>query len=86
MKLCHILLWNAVGGFLSVLLTNSTEQTHSWKANSHSASQEIPQLLWNQNIHYRVHKSLPLVSILNQTYPVHTLPRCFSKINSNSTQ
>jgi hypothetical protein len=27
-------------------LTNSMEQSLSWEANSHSASQEIPRLLW----------------------------------------
>jgi hypothetical protein len=31
----------------SSLLTNSTEQRLSWEANSHSASQEIPCLIWN---------------------------------------
>jgi hypothetical protein len=41
--------------------TNSIEQSPSLKANSHSATQEIPCLLWNLKIHYCVHKGLPLV-------------------------
>jgi hypothetical protein len=35
------------------------EQSPSLKANSHSASQEIPCLLCNPKVHYRAHKSVP---------------------------
>jgi hypothetical protein len=48
------------------------EQIPSYKANSRSASQEIPCLIWNPKVHY-VHKNGPLVPILSQMYPVHTL-------------
>jgi hypothetical protein len=54
------------------------EQIPSWEAASHSASQEIPRLLWNPKVHYQ-----PLATILNQMHPVHILPSCFCKMHSN---
>jgi hypothetical protein len=59
----------------------STEQSPSWEANSHSASQEIPHFLWYLKIHYNIHKSLTLVPILSQRHPLHTFPLCFLKIH-----
>jgi hypothetical protein len=65
------------------LLIISMGQSPSWEVDSRSTSQDIPHLLWNQQVHYHVHKNQPLVSILSQMPPVHTLPHHFPKIHSN---
>jgi hypothetical protein len=50
---------------------------------SHSAGQEIPLLLCNPMVHYRVHNSPPLVPFLSHMHPVHTFPPYLTKIYSN---
>jgi len=59
------------------------EQSPSWEANSHLTGQEIPRFLYDPKVHYRVHKSPPLVYVLSQMHPVHTFPPYFPKIHSN---
>ena len=46
-------------------------QSPSWEANWFAASQEIPRILRNPKVHYRIHKRPPPVSILGQSNPVH---------------
>jgi hypothetical protein len=53
----------------------------SWEAANCAATQEIPSILWNPKVHYRVHKSLPLVTLLSTIIPVHTIPSYLSKIH-----
>jgi hypothetical protein len=57
------------------------EQRPSSEANSHLDNKEVPHLLWNPQIYYRVHKSPTLVPILNQMNPIHSMLIYFFKIH-----
>jgi hypothetical protein len=59
------------------------EQRPSWEANIFSASQEIPRILWNPEVHYHIHNSPPPVPIQSQLNPVHAHPSRFPKIYFN---
>ena len=61
----------------------SMEQSSSWNVNWFSVSQEIPRILWNPKIHYRIHKCPPPVSFLCQLDPVHTNTSYYLKIHLN---
>jgi len=93
--LMHYLLWPYI--FLStlfsdtgstntipaIMLPNSTEQSPTCEADSNSAGRDILRLLWNPNVHYRVHICVLLAPILSQLHPFHTFPHDFCKIHFN---
>jgi len=63
-------------------INNSMEHSISWEARSHSASQEIPHLLWNPKVHH-IYKIPLLILILSDMKAVQNLPLNFPKIHFN---
>jgi hypothetical protein len=69
--------------YISVFAHSLMELSPSWEAANCAATQELPSVLWNPKVHYRVHKSPLLVPILSQIDPIHIIPSFSFKIHFN---
>jgi hypothetical protein len=58
-------------------LCDYVKQIPSWQADSSSAGEEIPRILWKLEVHYLAQK------IVSQFNPFHALTFCFLKIHFN---
>jgi hypothetical protein len=61
--------------FISLTVTNSTEQCLCWEVKSHTGTQEIFHLSWDPEVHYCMHKNSRLVPILSQMHLIRFLYR-----------
>jgi hypothetical protein len=59
------------------------ELSPSWEPATCVATQELLSILWNPKVHYRVHKSTPLIPIRSYINPIHIIPSYLSKIHFN---
>jgi hypothetical protein len=84
MGLLYLFLYTTIRGKIPVSrqTSHSMEQDHSG-TNISSVSQDIPRILWNQDLYHRIHKGPPLVPILSHMNQFHLLLSQFIKIYFN---
>jgi hypothetical protein len=64
-------------------LTNSMEEIPSLKLASFSVTQDISRLVWNLNVHYRIHNRSQLVLIPSHINSLHAFLSYFFKLQFN---
>jgi hypothetical protein len=57
------------------------ELSSNREATSCAATKEIPSILWNVEVHYRVNKGPQMVSVLKKNNTIYNTPSYLSKIH-----
>jgi hypothetical protein len=70
---------------ITYLFTHSIQHSTSWEANQFAASQEIPRILRNPKVYYRIHKCPQPVPILSQLNPAHVPTSHFLNIHRHTS-
>ena len=76
----YILCISSIIKCLTIQLSSNSMEQCPWEATSSSVSQEIPSILWNPKLHYRIHNS-PIVNHINQINSVRALTSYFLEIH-----
>jgi hypothetical protein len=63
---------------LKACVTNCTKQSPPWEVNRSTACQEIPLILLNSDVHYRIHKTV-YIRTCHTLPPIHCSPEYFTR-------
>lgn len=82
LSIFHSALPNSSQASCHSVTNKQTTRNRFLLGNNSSVNYEIPQILWDLTVHYRLNNSLQFFLILNQTKAVCALPSCVSRSSS----